>query len=160
MTDETPQVTGESSPVSPEEFSALKDNLYGDDIAGGLQNIQVPPEELLVIKLQEEEVAKRIVMNGGDLPQKTDGVICVLTPEELMILKEVVENYSTNFQMINYCYDVMGETDPYKQQGLLRQLRDTIDMNLNDYVKLRPYSPFLSAWVKKVGKDDVRKLQD
>lgn len=160
--EESKQVTGDSEPISPEDFAALKDNLYADDISGGLQNIQVPEEELEKIRAQDEEAEKHIIIQSGEheKPYKVDGVITVFTPEELVILKEVIERYSTtNLHTLDYL-DEAGVKSLYDQQAIIRQLRDTVDMNLNNYVKLRPYTPFLSSWVVKIGKDNVRKMQD
>ena len=156
---EQEQKTFDSEPISSEEFNKIKDNLYDDDLRGGLHNIQVPPEDLLKIKEQEELAKKHIIIKEGmeitEMPQKTDGVITVFTPEELIILREILETYSLNMRSIGYAYDVMNMENRYDHQSLVRQLRDTVDMNIDNYVKLRPYNPFFVSWAKKIGKKRI-----
>ena len=138
--------------------------MYGDDISAGLHNIYVPEHERLIISQQDKLAREHIIINDdmspSESPHTTDGVICVFTPEELMILKNIIEEQSINMVDVEYMNTVMGVSELYDQQAYVRQLRDTVDMNIDNYVKLRPYTPFLKNWVKKIDKEYVRILQD
>ncbi len=149
----------DSEPLTSDEIGSIQGNLFGDDITGGLHNIQVPLEELEKIKEQEELAKEHIIVSDESTqvsPQTSDGIICVFTPEELMILKNIIEEQSIEMTDIGYMSTIMEECELYDQQTYIRGLRDKVDMNINRYVKLRPYSPWSSSWIKKIGKKHVR----
>lgn len=157
--EEVAQKTYDSEPMTADELQEVKDNLYGDDISGGLQNITVPPEELQKIKDQEEYAKEFIVINDDrENPERVDGVRIVLTPTELVLLKEILEIFSLNMVEVPHMTEVMGIEKQYDQQAQVRQLRDIIDGQLNEYVKYRPYSPWFASWIKKIGKKHARTM--
>ncbi len=144
-----------------EELEDIKNNLYSDDFSDGLHNIEVPPEMLQELKEQDSHVNELIVIQDEmcNSAYKTDGVRCVFSPEELIVLKEILEVYTVRGRpYINYLD--CDEISPYDQVGILRELRDKIDGNVNEYVKMRPYSPWFMNWVKRIGKENVRKEND
>jgi hypothetical protein len=145
----------DSETVTPEEMTELQYNLYEEDIDGGLQNIQVSQEEL--DKQQEElEYAKSFIDiedSQSAPPYRTDMVHLKFTPEDLVILKEALEAFSTSIEMTDYLYTELEMGNLYQQQQYINMLRDEVNDTLDDYVIHRPYSPFLPTWFKRIGKD-------
>lgn len=147
--EEITQKTFESEPLTSEELSTLNINLYSDDINGGLHNIKLTEEEVEEITEQDKLAHEfiEITDEATELPQLKDQVMVKFSPEDLMILKESLEQFSLNPSDIKYI-----EEDLYTQQTYVRELRDKIDGFIDIYVKHRPYSPFFKSWVKRIGK--------
>jgi len=155
--EEVPQVVHESTPISPSDFKKIQEEMYSE-----LDDGMLSDEAFDLLTTKQEEIERHMVLNdsmGDELPNNTDSIITNFKPDELMLIKEVLVKHCTDGnQTLDYCSGIMGEDDRFKQQGIIRELIETIDMNLDNYVKLRPYSPFFVSWVKKVGKKDVIKM--
>lgn len=156
------QKTFESAPVTKEEMELVREQFYDEDVTGGFHNIEPPPEAIEELNAQQEAAQSFIIMqtdNDTNIAHKIDGVNVIFTPEEMVVLIQILEKYSVNMKYIEYAEDVMGMESTYDQQALVRHLRDRVDDTLDEYAKHRPYSPFLMGWLKKIGKDKVRKEQ-
>ena len=142
----------------PEELVEAEHNFIPEDLEGGLHNVKPPQEFYDKQKRMEEEAAGFIIMNDSatNSPQKTDGVLVAFTPEELVILTQILENYAVHMRDIDYVYDELGVETLYHQQAIVRQLRDNVNGTLDHYVRVRPYSPFIAPWFKRIGKGKVR----
>lgn len=157
--EEKEAVTHESEPVTFEEMQRLQEDFYSEDLGGGLQNIQVSEEEL---ERQREawEYAQSFIDMKDDKntpSYRTDQVHLKLTPEQLVVLKEALEAFSTRIEMTDYLYVERQMGNLYQQQQYINMLRDMVDDTLNEYVRHRPYTPFLPTWFKKIGKDELDK---
>ena len=157
--EEREQVIHSSETVTPDEMAVLQNSFYEDDLAGGLQNIQVSEEELERQREQWEYAQSFIDMkDDGKTPcYRTDQVHLKLTPEQLVVLIQALEAVSCDIELMDYLYTEKGMGNRYEQQSYIRMLRDISDDTLNEYVRHRPYSPFLPTWFKKIGKTDVEK---
>lgn len=149
--------TYDSETITPEEMTELQNNFYPDDIDGGLQNIEVSPEEL-EIQREKLEYAKTFIdlkESQSAPPYRTDLVHLKLTPEELVVLKQALENLSLDMRTeVPYMSEEMEILNLYDQQSYIRMIRDQVDDTLNEYVKHRPYTPYLVTWRKRIGKSD------
>ena len=156
--EETEQVIHPSETVTPEEMADLQRKFYGDDLDGGLQNIEVSEEELERQRIAWEYAQSFIDMKDDDNTPccRTDQVHLKLTPEQLVVLKEALEAFSTRVEMTDYLYEERGMGNLYQQQQYINMLRDIVDDTLNEYVRHRPYSPFLPTWFKKIGKHEIK----
>lgn len=157
--EEKEQVVHSSETVTPEEMAELQRNLYDDDISGGLQNIRVSEEELERQRVELKYAQSFIDMKEvGNIPcYQTDQVHLKLTPEQLVILKQALEAFSVNIEHTDYLYTEKQMSNLFQEQSYIRMLRDMVDDTINEYVRHRPYSPFLPSWFKKIGKSDVEK---
>lgn len=152
------QKTSESSPITDADRAQLKEMFGDEDIIGGMQNIDIPETALDKIKEQYEKASEFIDLHdeSTDVAHKMDGVSVVFTPEEMMVLIQILEqNATASCCVVDYASNILN-MDLYGQQGYVRQLRDRVDGTLDEYVKVRPFSPFLSGWVKKIGKSKIR----
>ena len=141
------------------DVERAQEMLTPEDFDGGLHNVEPPQSFYEQSAKDAAEAAEFIIINDGadDIPYKVDGVNVTFTPEELMILTEVLENYSINMRTLDYAYDEMKIESTYDQQALVRQLRDNVSGTLDHYVRVRPFTPFLLPWLKRINKDRVRK---
>jgi len=156
---ETEQVIHDTETVTPEEMSRLQQDFFNEDLVGGLQNIEVSEEELERQRVEREYAESFIdIKDAGKTPCfRTDQVHLKITPEQLVVLTEALEAFSVNIELTDYLYVEKGMGKLYEQQSYIRMLRDISDDTLNEYVRHRPYSPFLPVWFKKIGKDEVEK---
>jgi len=154
--EEKEQVIHDSESVSYEEMSRLQENFYADDLDGGLQNIKVSEEEIERQLVAIEHAKSFIDMKDmGTTPcYRTDKVHLKLTPEQLVVLKEALEVLSLDMNNIEYLSNEKEWETLYQQQSYVRYLHDRVDDTINEYVRHRPYSPFLPTWFKKIGKND------
>lgn len=152
-------VTYDSETATPEDIERLNQGFYQEDLSGGLMNVQVPEEELKRQREALEYAQSFIDMKWvGNTPcYRTDLVHMKLTPEQLVVLKEVLEAFSSNIEMTDYLYTEKQMSNLYDHQSYVRDLRDEVNDALDAYVCHRPYSPFLPSWVKRIGKNDVAK---
>ena len=157
--EETAAVTHDSEPVSYDEMQRLQEDFYTDDLSGGLQNVQVSEEELERQREQYEYAQSFIdIKDVGNTPCfRTDQVHLKLTPEQLVVLKEALEALSLDMTELEYLTEEKCMEYMYQQQSYIRMLHDITDDTLNEYVRHRPYSPFLPTWFKKIGKDELEK---
>lgn len=158
--EETEQKTYDSEPATSEDMNRIKSMLHGEDISGGLFNIELPEGEVEKQKERFDYAASFIDINDvGNTPcYRTDQVKMKLTPEQLVILKEALETLSVNIESMEYLYTEKGMADLYEQQTYIRDLRNIVDESINQYVLHRPYSPFLPNWIRRIGKDDMEKI--
>jgi hypothetical protein len=157
--EEKEAVTHESEPVSFEEMQRLQEDFYSEDLGGGLQNIQVPEEELERQRKQWEHAQSFIDMNDEkNVPcYRTDQVHLKLTPEQLVVLKEALEAFCTRIEMTDYLYEELKMGNLFEHLEYVLMLRDDVDDTLNEYLRHRPYSPFVGTWAKKIGKHELDK---
>lgn len=157
--EEVEQKTYASEPVTFEEMQRLQGDFYQEDLSGGLQNIHVPDEEVKRQHEQWKHAQSFIDMRDDrNIPcYRTDQVHLKLTPEQLVVLKDALEAFSVNIDHTDYLYTEKQMSGLYEQQSYIRGLRDIVDNTLNEYVRHRPYSPFLPTWFKKIGKDELDK---
>jgi len=149
--------TYESVPVTQEELDAIKNNLYVDDIDGGLHNIEVPEEAMKELIELEKKASQFIDFDeDGRLPNSNDGVKTSFTPDQLMLLLEIIKLFSLDMKSLNYAKDVLNIDNLYEQQTLVRKLHDYIDNYIDNYIKLRPYNPLFESWVKKTGRKNEK----
>ena len=154
--------TYESSPVTPEEMMELNNNFYGDDIIGGLHNIEVPEEELKRQQEQQEYIRTFVDINDVEHTPcyRTDMVHLKITPEHLVVLKESLEALSVDMKNINYLSEEADLKSLFEQQLYIIELHNIIEKTLNEYVEHRPYSPFLSIWFKRISTRDFFKKRN
>jgi hypothetical protein len=140
------------------DFEKAAKNLTPEDLDGGLHNIQVPQSFLDRAEIDAEEAAGFIIMNddAGEIPYKVDGVNVTFTPEELLILTQVLEQFSSSSCCVVPYIDKELDKDLYEQQGMIRQLRDNINGTLEHYARVRPFTPFLIPWLRRTGKGKIR----
>lgn len=156
--EESEQKTYDSEPATPEDIERLNHGFYEQDLAGGLMNVQVPEEEL-----ERQREALKYAESFIDMSEecntpcyKKDEVHLKLTPEQIVVLVEILQNYSLNMQNIEYLEED-ASFSLYEQQIYVNLLRNKVDHMLNEYLRHRPYSAFVGAWAKKIGKDDLDK---
>lgn len=141
------------------DVQKAREMLIDEDFDGGFHNIQPPPEFYENAQREAEEAESFIIMNdgAGEIPYKVDGVNVTFTPEELVLLTEILELFSTETcSVVPYAGNELNMS-LYEQQGKVRQLRDIVDGTLDHYVRVRPFTPFLVPWLRKIGKDKIRK---
>lgn len=131
----------------------------------GFHNVQppdgwVPPEE------EVKETAKvnvfTFVDSPSEVPFRSDIINVAFTPEQLQVLKEILKRHCLDNPLIEYMDDEMKMDDRFDQQTYIRnQLIGKVDTYLDDYILHRYGSTFLlNGWIKRIGKEDVLKLQD
>ena len=142
-----------------EDFERASENLTPEDLDGGFHNIQVPDSFRTQMEKDAEEAASFIIINEGadEIPHKVDGVNVTFTPEELVILTQALEQFSSSSCCVLPYVGEELDMSLYEQQGKIRQLRDNVNSTLEHYVRVRPYAPFLVPWVRRIGKDKLRK---
>lgn len=140
---ESEQKTFDSEVASSDEFQKVLNDLYMDDV-----------DDMELVELSEFAVLSPI---STEKPQTADLIKLQLSPEKMMIVKEVLEIFSVNQKNIQYMEDEL-DIGLYDQQTQVRDIRDEINNYLDVYVKNRPYSPFFQSWIKRIGKSDVRKM--
>lgn len=128
----------------------------------GFQNVQ-PPEGWTPPEEETKEIQKvnvfTFVDSPTEVPFRSDIINVAFTPEQLHLLNEVLKRHCLDNPLIEYMEDEMKVVDRYEQQTYIRMyLIDKINMYIDDYIECRPFAPLLNGWVKRIGKEDVRKL--
>jgi hypothetical protein len=136
-----------------EDLEEARKNFNPEDLSGGLHNVQVPQD---FIDEQDEKtrlVRSFIDLNAGveDIAYKVDGVKVTFTPEELVILTEILEQHSIQMTNIEYMQEEMKTESLFEQQKMVRHLRHKVYDTLARYVRVRPYTPFNIPWLKRIG---------
>jgi hypothetical protein len=141
-----------------EDVERAKYMLTPEDFDGGFHNVEPPAEFYAEEEKKASEAETFIGMDDSfnGIPHKTDRVQVVFSPEELVILTQVLENYSTHIIGVEYVYEELGYDEIYQHQTLVRGLRDVVNDTLEHYIKVRPYSPFIVPWVNRIGKGKIR----
>lgn len=141
-----------------EDLEEARKNFTPEDLSGGLHNVQVPPSFAEQEAINAARAAEFITINDelGEIPHKTDGISVTFTPEELVFLTQVLEQFASSTCCVVPYADKELNMNLYTQQGLVRQLRDNVDATLDQYVRVRPFTPFLIPWFNRIGKKSVR----
>jgi hypothetical protein len=159
--EEITQKTFESEPLTKEELSELKLNLYSDDIDGGLQNVKLTDDEIEEINLIDEKSQEFMEINDEmtNVPYLSDIIKLKLSPESLLIVIEILKQFSINMKNIEYLENESKcGCDIYEQQTRVRMLVEELDSQLDTYIKNRPYSPFFVNWVDHIGRSHREKI--
>ena len=142
-----------------DEFKEAQEMFDPEDMSGGLANVK-PPDSFYAEAAAKQTEAEGFIIPSEDqskLPYKDDKVLVAMSPEDLVILTEILENCSVNMHNISYLEKDMSV---YEQQSFIRAMRDKIDNTLMRYCLLRHYkgfAAFLTPWIKKIGRDEVLK---
>lgn len=146
-----------------------------DDIEGGLIGVQPPddydpnaPIEKVSLDTFKREPKVEInpeLMDVGydldadpdvpDIGYKTDEISVKLTPEQVVILSQILKQSSFSEALVPYI-DTELKFDIYEQQGYIRDMVGVVDDTLNEYVVNKEYDPFTVPWFKRIGKGKVR----
>lgn len=150
------------SPQVDEDVERARVMLTPEDFDGGFHNVEPPPSFYEQVDRDAAEAAEFIIVNEGmaEMPHQSDGVNVTFTPEEMVVLIQILEqNATSSCCTVDYMRTEMNK-NLYEQQGVVRQLRDNIDGTLDHYIRVRPFNPFLSPWVRRIGKKEVRRGED
>lgn len=130
----------------------------------GFQNVQppegwIPPEEEPYVEDTSTVRVFNFIDSPTEVPYRSDIINIAFTPEQLQVMKEVLQKVCLWNPSLEYVEEEL-KINLFDQQTYIRdQLIDKVDMYLDEYVEKRPYTPLLKGWVKRIGKEDVRKLQ-
>lgn len=116
----------------------------------GMQNVQIPDDwdggELEPIKTQDF-IKEESNIEPVSLPYKDDKVIVNLSPEELVILRNILLRSVFDFKKDRYFvemgYSSLDEITKYK--SLSSDIKEVLDQ----YYKKKGYDPLLESWKKK-----------
>jgi hypothetical protein len=145
--------------MQDKDLEKAEQMLTPEDLAGGFHNVDPPADFYEEQDAKAEEALKFIEMNDTetDVPHRSDKVRVALSPEQLVILTEILEKYSTQMRGLDYAYDELKIESLYEQAALVREIREEVNETLHEYVRVRPYTPFILPWFNRIGKDKVRK---
>lgn len=146
--------TFDSETITPEEMRELQDSFYNSDLVGGLQNVEVPPEEVERQRSQDEHVSSFIELttDTGIPCYKRDKVTLKLTPEQIHVLLKVLQNASLDMKNVEYLEE--DGHSLFEQQIYVHLLHNKVDELMCEYVKHRPYNPFLKSWYQRIGRGE------